>query len=115
MSDRTLPTKLADIWAIYEKMGLMVGTIWVNPTELEELYKHPDVLDRLDIATRKTLIEAGGAPGVPCQPGTPEGSMWGAEVRCSTLVVDDHVIVAPRGMIVSGIDKAACIHLGTVL
>ena len=41
--------------------------------------------------------------------------MWGADVRCSTLILDDHVIVAPSGMTVSAINKAACIHLGTEL
>jgi len=117
MSDTkpTLLTKLTEVWTIYEHMGLMVGTIWLNPTELEELLKHPDAFDRLDPHTRKTLIEAGGAPGIPLQPGTPEGSLWGADVRCSTRVLDDHVIMASNGMTVSAIDKTACIKLGVAL
>jgi len=117
VSDSTplLLSQLADIWAIYEKMGLMVGTLWLNPTELPELFKHPDAFDRLDPHVRKTLIESGGAPGIPCQPGTPEGSLWGADVRCTTLVLDSHVVIAPSGMTVSALDKAACIKLGVTI
>ena len=119
MSDRDskplLLSRLADIWAIYEHMGLMVGTIWLNPSELPELFEHLDAFDRLDPHVRKTLIESGGAPGITLQPGTPEGSLWGAEVRCTTLVVDDHVVIAPRGMTVSALDTPACIQLGVKL
>lgn len=107
MSD--LPNKLADIWAIYEKMGLLVGVIWLNPTELRELAtKHLDVFDQLDPATRKALMN----PGIALQPGTPEGNLWGADVRCTTIVVDGHVAVAPMGMTVSALDRAAGIKLG---
>ena len=68
-----LPTKLADIWAFYERMGLMVGTIWVNPTELQELHDHPDVFDRLDparpssrLAKPLAYLSSQGRPRATC-------------------------------------------------
>jgi hypothetical protein len=116
MSDRkpSLLGQLADIFAIFEKMGLMVGTVWVNPRELSKLAKHPNVFDQFDPHVRRMLLESGSVPGVLLQPGTPEGHLWGAEVRCATFVVDNHVVIAPAGMVVSALDEAACIKLGVV-
>ncbi len=108
------------VFAAFEGLGLRVGTIWLNSTDLEKLRKHPD--DQFAVADPQpftAILAAIGAPGLgspesgygPAQPGTMEGFLWGAEVRSASIVLAGHAIFAPAGMYVRWLDQAACIKL----
>jgi hypothetical protein len=108
----TILAKIHNAWKRFEEMDLRVGTIWLNPTDMAELAKFRGAdFDPFAPEVRRMLIEAGGSPGLPAQPGTPEGHLWGAEVRCTPEIVDNHVAIAPDGMRVSSLDKTAGIPM----
>jgi len=90
-----------------ENRNLRVGTVFLNPKEIETLSGLAGAdFDMLDPSNRRAFMK------IDPQPGINWGMLWGAQIRACKAVPENHAAIIPDGMVLADLDGPACICLG---
>jgi hypothetical protein len=99
----TLLEAIAEAFTWMESRNLRVGRIWLNPVEINTLYRCEE-LDKISSARVVELLRKEvGAKIV--------GLLWNVQVFESDIVPVEHIAMTPEGFLGSLLDPIACMPL----